>query len=444
MQQLVILGAGESGTGAAVLATKMGISVFVSDKGLIKEKYKTILNSHNIDWEEGTHTESKILHAYEVVKSPGIPEKADIIQKLRDQQTLIIDELEFASRYSRAKIIAITGSNGKSTTTMLIYHMLKKAGFNAGLAGNIGKSMASQVAENNFDWYVIEVSSFQLDCMYKFKADISILLNITPDHLDRYKYEFKNYINSKFKIIQNQQASDHFIYCSDDEVILSELEKLNVTPKKYTISLTTESDNGAWINNNNLFINTNNQTFQMSIHDLALQGKHNAYNSMAAGIAGRILDIRKELIRESLSDFENIEHRLEFVAKVHGISFVNDSKATNINSTWYALESQNNPVILILGGVDKGNDYSILESLVKQKVKAIICMGVDNKKLHDFFGGKIENIVDASSATEAVQHAYRLGKKDDVVLLSPACASFDLFENYEDRGRQFKTAVRAL
>ena len=327
---------------------------------------------------------------------------------------------------------------------MLLYHILTKAKINVGLAGNIGKSFALQVAENNFDWYVLEVSSFQLDGMQNFKADIAILLNITPDHLDRYNYDFQNYIHSKFRIIQNQKAADHFIFCGDDEVIISELKKIKVEANQYAFSLAKESENGAWIKNNNLIIHTNKQTFDMSIHELALQGKHNAYNSMAAGIAARIIDIRKEVIRESLTDFENIEHRLEFVAKVHGISFVNDSKATNINSTWYALESQNNPVILIVGGVDKGNDYTILESLVKQKVKAIICLGTDNKKLHEFFDGKVEIIVDAHSAQEAVQQGYRLGKKDDVVLLSPACASFDLFENYEDRGRQFKTAVRAL
>jgi UDP-N-acetylmuramoylalanine--D-glutamate ligase len=444
LTKLVILGAGESGTGAAVLAKKMGIPVFVSDQGIIKEKYKTILSEQNIDWEEGKHTEEKILNATEIIKSPGISEKADIIKTLRKKNISIVDELEFASRYTKAKIIAVTGSNGKSTTTMLTYHMLKKAGLNVGLAGNIGKSMALQVAENDFEWFVLEVSSFQLDTMHKFKADIAILLNITPDHLDRYNYEIQNYINSKFRIIQNQTESDHFIYCSDDEVIISELKKIVSKAKKYSISLNKETESGAYIKENNLIIHTNNQTFEMSIHDLALQGKHNAYNSMAAGIAGRVIDIRKEIIRESLSDFENIEHRLEFVAKIHGISFINDSKATNINSTWYALESQNDPVILILGGVDKGNDYSILEPLVKQKVKAIICLGKDNQKLHDFFEGKVETIVDASSAQEAVQQGYRLGKKDDVVLLSPACASFDLFENYEDRGRQFKTSVRAL
>ena len=444
MKQLIILGAGESGTGAAILAKKMGLPVFVSDQSKIKEKYRSLLIENKIEFEEETHSESKILNAVEVIKSPGIPEKSKLIIAIREKGIPVIDELEFASRYTKSKLIAITGSNGKSTTTMLLYHILTKAKINVGLAGNIGKSFALQVAENNFDWYVLEVSSFQLDGMQNFKADIAILLNITPDHLDRYNYDFQNYIHSKFRIIQNQKAADHFIFCGDDEVIISELNKIKVEANQYAFSLAKESENGAWIKNNNLIIHTNKQTFDMSIHELALQGKHNAYNSMAAGIAARIIDIRKEVIRESLTDFENIEHRLEFVAKVHGISFVNDSKATNINSTWYALESQNNPVILIVGGVDKGNDYTILESLVKQKVKAIICLGTDNKKLHEFFDGKVEIIVDAHSAQEAVQQGYRLGKKDDVVLLSPACASFDLFENYEDRGRQFKTAVRAL
>ena len=444
MKQLIILGAGESGTGAAILAKKMGLPVFVSDQSKIKEKYRSLLIENKIEFEEETHSESKILNASEVIKSPGIPEKSKLIISIREKGIPVIDELEFASRYTKSKLIAITGSNGKSTTTMLLYHILTKAKINVGLAGNIGKSFALQVAENNFDWYVLEVSSFQLDGMQNFKADIAILLNITPDHLDRYNYDFQNYIHSKFRIIQNQKAADHFIFCGDDEVIISELKKIKVEANQYAFSLAKESENGAWIKNNNLIIHTNKQTFDMSIHELALQGKHNAYNSMAAGIAARIIDIRKEVIRESLTDFENIEHRLEFVAKVHGISFVNDSKATNINSTWYALESQNNPVILIVGGVDKGNDYTILESLVKQKVKAIICLGTDNKKLHEFFDGKVEIIVDAHSAQEAVQQGYRLGKKDDVVLLSPACASFDLFENYEDRGRQFKTAVRAL
>lgn len=446
MKRLVILGGGESGVGTAVLAQKKGFDVFLSDKGKIKDKYKDVLSKYGIKWEEEKHSEELILSADEVVKSPGIPDKAELIKALNKKGIPVISEIEFAGRYTKAKKICITGSNGKTTTTLLIYHMLKKAGLNVGLAGNVGQSFAMQVAENNFDYYVIELSSFQLDGMFDFKADIAILLNITPDHLDRYDYKLENYAESKFRIIQNQTSDDAFIYCLDDEVTMSIIKKKIIKAKQYPFSIKQKVEIGAFLNENNqLVINTNNTNpLFMTIQELALQGKHNMYNSMAAGVAGKLIDIRKETIRESLSDFHNIDHRLELVGNVHGIEFINDSKATNVNSTWYALESMNNPVILILGGVDKGNDYSMLNDLVKEKVKAIICLGADNKKIIKAFGGMVETIVEANSAKEAVAHAYKIGKKGDTVLLSPACASFDLFENYEDRGTQFKQAVRAL
>lgn len=446
MKRLVILGGGESGVGTAVLAQKKGFDVFLSDKGKIKDKYKDVLSKYGIKWEEEKHSEELILSADEVVKSPGIPDKAELIKALNKKRIPVISEIEFAGRYTKAKKICITGSNGKTTTTLLIFHMFKKAGLNVGLAGNVGQSFAMQVAENNFDYYVIELSSFQLDGMFDFKADIAILLNITPDHLDRYDYKLENYAESKFRIIQNQTSDDAFIYCLDDEVTMSIIKKKIIKAKQYPFSIKQKVEIGAFLNENNqLVINTNNTNpLFMTIQELALQGKHNMYNSMAAGVAGKLIDIRKETIRESLSDFHNIDHRLELVGNVHGIEFINDSKATNVNSTWYALESMNNPVILILGGVDKGNDYSMLNDLVKEKVKAIICLGADNKKIIKAFGGMVETIVEANSAKEAVAHAYKIGKKGDTVLLSPACASFDLFENYEDRGTQFKQAVRAL
>ena len=450
-KRIVILGAGESGTGAAMLAKQQGFDVFVSDKAPIKEKYKALLNHASIVYEENTHTESNILNADEIIISPGIPAKAPLIKKLKEQQTSIISEIEFAGRYTDAKMICITGSNGKTTTTLLTHHLLNKAGIQAGLAGNVGKSLAMQLAqqvESNtpaFNHYVLELSSFQLDDMHQFKADVAVLLNITPDHLDRYNYQFQNYIDSKFRIIQNQQASDAFIYCIDDEVIVKELSKRIVPARQYPFSIQQTLQAGAYLNENQLIININ-QTPQtiMSIQELALQGKHNIYNSMAAGIVARLTDVRKELIRESLSDFQNVEHRLEFVAKVHGVEFINDSKATNVNSTWYALESMENPVVLILGGVDKGNDYNMLMSLVKQKVKAIVCLGEDNTKLLKAFGGVVPYIFEATSAKEAVALSLKLSTKGDTVLLSPACASFDLFENYEDRGHQFKAAVKSL
>ena len=446
MKRLVILGGGESGVGSAVLAQKKGFEVFLSDKGKLKDKYKNVLSKYGIEWEEEKHSEHLVLNADEVVKSPGIPDTADLVKALKAKNIPVISEIEFAGRYTTAKKICITGSNGKTTTTLLIYHMMQKGGFNVGLGGNVGKSFAMQVAENDFDYYVLELSSFQLDGMFEFKADIAILLNITPDHLDRYDYKLENYANSKFRIIQNQTVNDAFIYCMDDEETMKILQSKKINAKQYPFSIKKKVEQGAFLNKNNqLEINTNNTNpLFMTIQELALQGKHNIYNSMAAGVTGKLIEMRKESIRESLSDFHNIDHRLELVGNVHGIEFINDSKATNVNSTWYALESMNNPVILILGGVDKGNDYSMLSDLVKEKVKAIICLGTDNKKIIKSFGGVVETIVEAKSAKEAVAQAYKIGKKGDTVLLSPACASFDLFENYEDRGTQFKQAVRAL
>ncbi|MEY3426458.1 MAG: hypothetical protein RL679_1816 [Bacteroidota bacterium] len=440
---IAILGAGESGVGAAILAKKMGWNVFVSDFGKIKDEFKTELIENQLEWEEENHSEERILQADLVIKSPGIPEKAPLILKLRERGVKIISEIEFASYYSNAKTICITGSNGKTTTTMLLYHILKKAKLNVGLAGNVGKSYAKQVAENAFDWYVLELSSFQLDDMHEFKADIAILTNISPDHLDRYAYNMQNYVDSKFRILQNQTENDWFIYNYDDPIIQAEIAKKSISAKLAPFSLKEEMKIGGHANKEQLTININEQ-FTMSIHDLALKGRHNTQNSLASGIASRILEIRKEVVRESLEDFVNVEHRLEFVAKVHGIEFINDSKATNVNSTWYALETMDKPTVWIVGGVDKGNDYSELLDLVKDKVKAIICLGLDNQKLLETFSGTVETIVEARSAMEAVAYGYRLAKKDETVLLSPACASFDLFDNYEDRGNQFKEAVRSL
>jgi UDP-N-acetylmuramoylalanine--D-glutamate ligase len=446
MKRLVILGGGESGVGTAVLALKKGFEVFLSDKGKLKDKYKDVLSKYEIKWEEEQHTVELILNADEVVKSPGIPDNAPLIKALHEKCIPVISEIEFAGRYTDAKKICITGSNGKTTTTLLTYHMMQKAGLKVGLAGNVGKSFAMQVAENDFDYYVLELSSFQLDGMFEFKADIAILLNITPDHLDRYDYKLENYADSKFRIIQNQTESDALVYCIDDEVTMNTIKNKNIKANQYPFSIKKQFEIGAYLNENNqIVINTNNTNpLFMTIQELALQGKHNIYNSMAAGVAGKLVEIRKETIRESLSDFHNIDHRLELVGNVHGIEFINDSKATNVNSTWYALESMNNPVILILGGVDKGNDYSMLTDLVKSKVKAIICLGTDNKKIIKAFSGVVDTILEAKSAKEAVAQSYKIGKKGDTVLLSPACASFDMFENYEDRGTQFKQAVRAL
>ena len=437
-QRIVILGAGESGTGAAVLAKKQGFEVFVSDTGRIKDTYKEILYTYEIEWEEGKHTERLILNAQEVIKSPGISEKSEIIQAIRKKGIRIISEIEFAGRYTQAKKICITGSNGKTTTTTLIHHMLRKAGMNAGLAGNIGKSFALQVATENYDYYVIELSSFQLEGMFEFKADIAILLNITPDHLDRYNYNLQNYVDSKFRISQNLGEDDFFVYCCDDEITIRELEKIVLKAKQLGFTLRENRQQGAYVEGDSMKIEVDDDLFEMSLAELALKGKHNTYNSMAAGIAGSVLKIRKPIIRESLMDFTGVEHRLEEFIKVHGIDFINDSKATNVNSTWYALESMRSPVVWIAGGTDKGNDYAELADLVKQKVKALVCLGVDNSKLHKAFDGLIPVIVDTGSMKDAVQAAYRLGTKGDTVLLSPACASFDLFENYEDRAKTGK------
>jgi UDP-N-acetylmuramoylalanine--D-glutamate ligase len=443
-KRVVILGAGESGTGAAILAKKQGFDVFVSDMGKIKPRYTDELDNAGIPWEQGQHTEALILNAHEIIKSPGIPEKAPLIKKLREAGINIIGEIEFAGRYLQGKTIGITGSNGKTTTTLLTHHILKKAGLNVALCGNVGKSLARLVAEAQHDYYVIELSSFQLDDMYQFRTDIAILLNITPDHLDRYDYSLDKYAASKFRIIQNQTDKDHFIYCIDDPETVSRMNQFQPLAKMYPISIGQQIETGAYLENETINININKQPFTMSVHDLALKGKHNAYNSMAAGIAARVLEIRKEIIRESLTDFQNIEHRLEFVARVHGIEFINDSKATNVNSTWYALESMEKPVVWIAGGVDKGNDYSSLDELVTAKVHTLICLGTDNSKLYSHFNGKVKNITEARTMEEAVAQAYSNAHKDEIVLLSPCCASFDLFENYEHRGSSFKQAVKAL
>jgi UDP-N-acetylmuramoylalanine--D-glutamate ligase len=445
-KRIVILGSGESGVGAALLANVKGYDVFVSDKGEIKEKYKNELIENQIAFEEGKHTEAFILNANEVIKSPGIPDKVELIKKLRSVNIPVISEIEFAGRYTNAKKICITGSNGKTTTTLLTYHILNKAGYHVGLGGNVGKSFARQVATENYDYYVLELSSFQLDGMYDFKTDVAILLNITPDHLDRYEYKFDNYALSKFRITQNQTNADAFIYCSDDEVISKFMGIVKPSAKCYPFSIKNQIQNeGAYLENETqIIININQNQLTMTIEELALQGKHNVYNAMAASIASRIVDVRKDIVRESMTDFVNAEHRLEFVATINGIEFINDSKATNVNSTWYALESMVKPVVWIVGGVDKGNDYNQLIDLAKSKVKAIVCLGTDNQKIIDIFSSVVETIVEAKSAKEAVAHSYQIGKKGDVVLLSPACASFDLFENYEDRGMQFKGAVRSL
>ena len=443
-QRLVILGGGESGAGAAILGLKQGFDVFLSDMGTIKPEYQQVLAGRNVPFEMGQHTEELILNADLVVKSPGIPDKAPIIKHLHERGIPVISEIEFASRYTNAKMICITGSNGKTTTTLLTYDIFKRAGIKVGLAGNVGKSFAWQVAEEDFDFYVLEISSFQLDGMYDFRAHVAILTNITPDHLDRYDYQMQNYVDSKFRIVQNQRPEDYFIYSDDDPVIAAELAKRDIVACKLPFSIYHKVDVGGYVENDKMKLNVNNNTFDMNIFDLALQGKHNLNNSMAAGISGMVSQLRKEDIRESLSDFQGVEHRLERFMRVHNIEFINDSKATNVNSVWYALESMNTPVVWIVGGVDKGNDYSELFDLVKEKVKAIVCLGKDNHKIIKAFGDKVENMVDTKSMEEAVRSAYFLAEKGDTVLLSPACASFDLFKNYEDRGDQFKAWVRRL
>ena len=443
-KKMVILGAGESGTGAAVLAKAKGYDVFVSDLSVIKPVYKEMMDARGIAWEEGQHTESIVLAADEIVKSPGIPDKAAIIQKLKEKGTSIISEIEFAGRYTNSKMICITGSNGKTTTTMLTYHILKQAGLDVGLAGNVGNSLALQVAEQPHAYYVLELSSFQLDNMYEFKADVAILMNITPDHLDRYNYEFQNYVDSKFRIIQNQTEEDVFIYWNDDPVIAREIAKHNPKAALYPFSETKKEGVKAFTENKQIVIETDNGIFTMDQDQLALTGTHNLYNSLASGIAAKVTDIKDDEIRASLSDFAGVEHRLEKVARVRGVDYINDSKATNVNSCWYALQSMNTPVVLILGGTDKGNDYTEIEELVINKVHSLIFLGVDNTKLHAFFDGKVPVIEDALSMEEAISKAYKLSSKGDTVLLSPCCASFDLFKNYEDRGNQFKACVLNL
>lgn len=442
--RVVILGAGESGVGAAILAQAQGFDVFVSDMAEIKPIYKQELIDLGIDFEEKQHTQEKIVNATFVIKSPGIPEKAPIIVELKSRQIPVISEIEFGARYTKAKKICITGSNGKTTTTLMIYHILQKAGFNVGLAGNIGTSLARQVATSEKDWYVIEISSFQLDGMFEFKADIAILMNITPDHLDRYEYNMQNYINSKLRIINNQVAGDFFIYCADDENITTEVAHRKILSKQLPFSVTKEISEGAEKAGEEMILRVNNNFFNMVIKDLALEGRHNLYNSMAAGLTAQVVNIKNEVIRLSLMDFKGVEHRLEKVTTIRDITFINDSKATNVNSTWYALECMTKPVIWIAGGVDKGNDYSELNDLAKSKVKALVCMGKDNAKLKEAFEGIIPIIVDTQSIEEAVKSAYMLGTKGDVVLLSPCCASFDLFNNYEHRGKLFKEQVLAL
>lgn len=442
-KRIVILGAGESGAGAAVLAKKKGFDVFVSDMSIIKDQYKDLLDSHKIVWEEGHHTEELILNADEVIKSPGIPNDTPLMLKLSAKSIPVISEIEFAGRYTNAKMICITGSNGKTTTTSLMYHIFKSAGLNVGLAGNIGQSLALQVAECNYDYYIIELSSFQLDNMYNFRANIAVLMNITPDHLDRYDHNMQNYIDAKFRIIQNQTNEDAFIFWNDDPIIQDELKKHGINAHMYPFAAEKEEGVKAYVDNKKLVFDEP-IAFNMEQEELALTGVHNLYNSMAAGISANLAGIRKEYIRAALSDFKGVEHRLEKVARVRGIDFINDSKATNVNSCWYALGSMKTKTVLILGGKDKGNDYSEIEELVKEKVSALVFLGVDNSKLHAFFDGKVERIADCNTMKDAVEQAYKLASKDETVLLSPCCASFDLFKSYEDRGEQFKECVKNL
>lgn len=441
---IVVLGGGESGVGTAILAKKMGFKVFLSDSGIIKDKYRDILNSHNINFEENSHTKDIILKADEVVKSPGIPDTSLIVQELKEKGTSIISEIEFASRYTSAKLICVTGSNGKTTTVNLIYHILKSAGLNVGLCGNVGNSFALQVAEKDFDYYVLELSSFQLEGLIEFRADIAVLLNITPDHLDRYNNDLQEYINAKMRIIRNQRVNDSFIYWEDDPIVTREIEKLKPEVTCYPFGEFKKEHTVGYTENGKLFINTKGNMFNMELELLALEGMHNVYNSLASGIVAKLMDITDDQLRISLSDFQGVPHRLEKVATVRGVQYINDSKATNVNSCWYALKSMRSKTVLILGGTDKGNDYSEIDDLVRSKARALIFLGKDNSKLHTFFDGKVEEIRDASSMKEAVDLAYKLAQKGDVVLLSPCCASFDLFKNYEDRGDQFKECVRNL
>ncbi len=444
-KRLVILGAGESGVGTALLAKQKGYDVFVSDASLIKPIFQKELAENQIEFESGSHDVERILLADEVMKSPGIPEKNELVISIRAKGIPVISEIEFGYRYKgNAKIAAITGSNGKTTTTSLLFHICQVAEKNAAMVGNIGFSFARQIAQDPKDLYVIEVSSFQLDDIHFFKPDIAVLLNITEDHLDRYNYEFEKYIKSKFRIIENQTETDCFIYCIDDEIIVKHLALLTYNTNPLPFSMKQEVKKGGYIKNEQMMLKIQEERVSMSIYDFALKGKHNAYNTMAASIAATTLGIRKEKIREAVSNFHNLEHRMEFVATVRGVDFINDSKATNVNSTWYALESMQKKTILVLGGIDKGNDYSLIAELVKEKVKVIICMGTDNAKIKDFFKDLVPVIVEADSAKKAVTESFKLAEKGDVVLLSPACASFDLFKNYEDRGRQFKDSVKEL
>ncbi|MBR4988574.1 MAG: UDP-N-acetylmuramoyl-L-alanine--D-glutamate ligase [Bacteroidaceae bacterium] len=441
-KRVVILGAGESGCGAAVLAKKLGFDVFVSDFGTIADKYKQMLDEKEITWEEKQHTEEIILSAGEIIKSPGIPNEAPIIVKIKNAGIPIISEIEFAGRYTRAKMVCITGSNGKTTTTSLIYHIFREAGLNVGLAGNIGKSLALQVAEGDKDYYIVELSSFQLDNMYEFRANVAVLMNITPDHLDRYGYDMQNYVDAKLRILQNQEPGDAFVFWNDDPIIKKELSKYK-HGKLYSFAESNHEDAAAYTEAEKLVF-TEPAPFNMELEELSLTGKHNLYNSMAAGISANVAGIRKETIREALSTFAGVEHRLEKVAKVNGVEYINDSKATNVNSCWYALQSMKTKTILILGGKDKGNDYSEIADLVKEKCCGLIFLGADNSKLHQFFDGFGLPIADTSSMQECVQTAYNMAQKGETVLLSPCCASFDLFKSYEDRGRQFKEYVCKL
>lgn len=444
MSRIVVLGGGESGSGAAVLAKVKGFDVFLSDKGEISPEYTALLEKWDIPFESGKHSEELILNADEVIKSPGIPSTAPLVQKIADKGIHIISEIEFAGRYDTAKKICITGSNGKTTTTSLIYHLLKEAGLDAGLGGNIGKSYAFQVATEKHDIYVLELSSFQLDNMYDFKADIAVLTNITPDHLDRYDHNMENYVKAKFRITRNMDREDCFIFCSDDEITIRHLDKIVVKAKMLPFTQKKEVEQGAFVKDDKMVVRVGDDQCDMFIRELALGGKHNVYNSMAAAIAGKVMNIENENIRKSLSTFQAVEHRLEKVMSVGDVLYINDSKATNVDAAWYALECQTRPVVWIVGGKDKGNDYSPLIELAREKVKAMVCMGVDNHKFHEAFEGVVENITDALSAEEAVKKASSFAKAGDVVLLSPCCASFDLFKNYEDRGRKFKEAVRNL
>ncbi len=442
--RLVILGGGESGVGTAILGKKKGYDVFVSDFGKIKESYKEVLGINSIAWEELQHTEELILNADVVMKSPGIPDKAAIVKKLVEKGISVISEIEFAFPFTEAKTIGITGSNGKTTTTMLTYHLLKSAGLNVGLGGNIGKSFAWQVADNKFDVYVLELSSFQLDGIVNYRPDIAIITNISPDHLDRYEYKYENYIDAKFRITKNQTEEDYLIYDADDEAITNWLSNNKIKAKLIPFSLTKEFEEGATIKNNKMEVKINHEEFTMDTEYIALEGKHNMKNAMAASSVAKLMQIRKATIRESLSNFQGVEHRLEKVLKIQNVQYINDSKATNVNATFFALDSMNGPTVWIVGGVDKGNDYNELMSLVREKVKAIICLGVDNRKIIDAFGNVVDMMVEVNNMQDAVKTAQRLTEKGDAVLLSPACASFDLFENYEDRGRQFKQAVQNL